>query len=236
MQLVLRSRAVATLHAACVCHLLGVIPPCCLCIPGAARAYRALLVRATHRLCTSRSFVWRRFCVSPAACACRPCHPLPTRVTRRLHAFPGSAGLCHRHHGCTRSRVISGDGFRPPALPCPRVWWRGRCLVPSGGLITLRKVIKTAGLQLGGSAAILGLPPLPLLGGTRAQPGPWRPNSARGPASAPPGQTQPWRPRRRLRSLRLGGSKARVLIGRVRSAPSRSANPCAPFASSPLPP
>lgn len=102
--------------------------------------------------------------------------------------------------------------------------------------LVLRKVIKTAGLQLGGSTAILGLPPSPRLGGMRAEPGPWRPNSARGPASAPPGQTRPWRPRRRLRSLRRGGSKARMLIGRLRSAPSRSANPRAPFASSPLPP
>lgn len=133
VRFVLGSCSVATLHAARVCHPLGVIPPCCLCIPGAAHAYRALLVRAMRRLCTSRSFAWRRFCVSPAACACRPCHPLPTRVTCCLHTFPSSAGLCHRHHGCTRSRVISGDGFRPPALPCPRVWWRGRCLVPSGG-------------------------------------------------------------------------------------------------------
>lgn len=209
----------------------------CLCIPGTAHAYWALLVRAARRLCTSRSSAWRRFCVSPAACACRPCHPLPTCVTRRLHAVPGSAGLCHRHRGCPRSRVTSGDGFRPPALPCSRVWWRGRCLVPRGGLITLQKVIKTAGLQLGGSAAILGLPPSPRLGGTRAKPGPWRPNRAQSPASAPPPeQAQPWRLRWRLRSPHRGGSKVRILIGRLRSAPSSLANPRTPFASNLYPP
>ncbi|XP_035170229.1 uncharacterized protein LOC118159777 [Oxyura jamaicensis] len=202
----------------------------CSCILGAACACCTPVVHLAILCVAPVVPLTRRLCMPPVSPAANVC------VTRRLHAYPGSAGLCHRHHGCTRSRLISGDGFRAPALPCPRVWWRGRCLVRRGGLITLRKVIKAAGLQLGGSAAILGFPPSPLLGGTRARPGPWRPNRARSPASAPPERARPWRPRQRLLSLPRGGSKARLLIGRLRSALSLSTNRRAPFASSPVPP